>query len=685
MFSRVSDREISKSEARVPFLGVRCDTDISYLVGTDRRISPAAKSFAEARRDGGAAMQAMETVGQIGPIEVPTPAHAVRLRRPVCLTATYVVACTALLVSVSLLPFGSGATAPVANARGDRERAGPVVERRERASSTHDAREGNRPSAPPDGRDSEPAAGETRTLSDAYRRSTDEGEASGEASGEADAREISEPPLEDRCVFHVYRHLSKTGGTTVRFVFDRQTVFGDFEYPLEYGFDEKKWDDVLVRWRKKADAFLSRARATRSDADSADSAPPPRTLIEIRGNWPSNWAAEAFPGRILSDVEALRAAYGPGAETSGDTDDATRPSCSVTTSLMLRDPLKQYESFWRYYIEKKQQSGDATNDVRTGGVWPNVEGAAFWGDSFAEWASRVPSMQIREALGDKCVTQMRQPGFDAELKELKELERTADRPSASNGANGSSAPSTPGKETRRDSSVVWVRTGNHSFDSTTCDVEVTETDFARFEALARRVDVVGVTERFDAFLLRLGEVVGLRRLEYVKSNAAPKRKEEKSGETSGTESSGTSSSNEALARRVVAEVASWDFKAHALAERAQTSEIARNAVGGEAGFARRLAAFEEKTVVAANGATFVGGAPARSPYVWVKSGDVEASGGTLKPVTPSSFTDESGGGQAVAYFVFDPVTLVRRDDAERAGAACVKGCTFDAPPRLRAR
>ena len=75
-----------------------------------------------------AAMQAMETVGPIGPIEVPTPAHAVRLRRPVCLTATYVVACTALLVSVSLLPFGSGATAPVANARGDRERAGPVVE-----------------------------------------------------------------------------------------------------------------------------------------------------------------------------------------------------------------------------------------------------------------------------------------------------------------------------------------------------------------------------------------------------------------------------------------------------------------------------------------------------------------------------------------------------------------------------
>ena len=51
----------------------------------------------------------------------------------------------------------------------------------------------------------------------------------------------------------------------------------------------------------------------------------------------------------------------------------------------------------------------------------------------------------------------------------------------------------------------------------------------------------------------------------------------------------------------------------------------------------------------------------------------------MKPVVPKSFTDETGGGQAVAYIVFDPVTLVHRDDAEKSGAACVKGCTFDAP------
>ena len=577
-----------------------------------------------------AAMQAMETVGPIGPIEVPTPAHAVRLRRPVCLTATYVVACTALLVSVSLLPFGSGATAPVANARGDRERAGPVVERARHASED--------PSF-----DSEPRlAGETRTLSDEKRRSDDEdlgSDALDVVRSAADASSSSSSTNADdsdpSCVFHVYRHLSKTGGTTVRFVFDRQTVFGDFEYPLEYGFDEGKWDALLTRWRTKADAYFTNDGAHAS---------PPRTLVEIRGNWPSNWPAEAFATRILSDVERLRAEYGAGRSSfSGSqieknvssgyskTQTKTNRSCSVTTSLMLRDPARQYESFWRYYIEKRQQKKQT--DVTK--KWPDVDGAPFWGNSFAEWASRVPSMQIREVLGDKCVAQMRQPPFDATLD-------------ANNGSG-------------------WTRTGNHSFDKDACPYEVTERDFARFESLLERIDVVGVTERFDAFLLRLGETIGLRRLEYVKSNV--KASVRRSVSVSETERE----------RSVVADIARWDAKAHALARQRLDADVARDAEGGASGFARRLAAFEARTVVTSDGKTFVGGVPPRSPYVWVKSEDVKASGGALSPVVPSSFTDETGGGQAVAYIVFDPVTLTARDDAERVGAACVKGCTFDAP------
>ena len=588
-----------------------------------------------------AAMQAMETVGPIGPIEVPTPAHAVRLRRPVCLTATYVVACTALLVSVSLLPFGSGATAPVANARGDRERAGPVVERARRASED--------PSF-----DSEPRlAGETRTLSDEKRRSEiseDLGSPNafdGVRSAADDSSSSSSTNADDSdpsCVFHVYRHLSKTGGTTVRFVFDRQTVFGDFEYPLEYGFDEGKWDALLTRWRAKADAFFA------NDGDAS----PPRTLVEIRGNWPSNWPAEVFATRILSDVERLRAEYGeyggsnPAEKNVSNVSKTFQGnrSCSVTTSLMLRDPAEQYESFWRYYIEKRQQKAAAAGTDTAQKKWPDVDGAPFWGDSFAEWASRVPSMQIREVLGDKCVAQMRQPPFDAEL--------------ATNGS--------------------WVRTGDHSFDRETCPYEVNEHDFARFESLLERVDVVGVTERFDAFLLRLGETVGLKRLEYVKSNVKASSASSRRPNASETEAQTEKNKTETeRTRRVVADVARWDAKAHALARQRLDADVARDAAGGAAGFERRLAAFEARTVVMSDGKTFVGGVPPRSPYVWVKSGDVKASGGALSPVVPSSFTDETGGGQAVAYIVFDPVTLTARDDAERVGAACVKGCTFDAP------
>ena len=315
----------------------------------------------------------------------------------------------------------------------------------------------------------------------------------------------------------------------------------------------------------------------------------------------------------------------------------------MTTSLMLRDPAEQYESFWRYYIEKRQQKAAAAGTDTKQKKWPDVDGAPFWGDSFAEWASRVPSMQIREVLGDKCVAQMRQPPFDAEL--------------ATNG-------------------TTWVRTGDHSFDRETCPYEVNEHDFARFESLLERVDVVGVTERFDAFLLRLGETVGLRRLEYVKSNVKASSRRPNSSEPSELEKNKTETER---TRRVVADIARWDARAHALARQRLDADISRDAAGGAAGFERRLAAFEARTVVTSDGKTFVGGVPPRSPYVWVKSGDVKDSGGALSPVVPSSFTDETGGGQAVAYIVFDPVTLTARDDAERVGAACVKGCTFDAP------
>jgi len=165
----------------------------------------------------------------------------------------------------------------------------------------------------------------------------------------------------------------------------------------------------------------------------------------------------------------------------------------------------------------------------------------------------------------------------------------------------------------------------------------------------------------------------LRRLEYVKSNV-------RKAPSNAAHPNDASSQQPSSIETVIRNIARWDLKAHALARQRLDADVARDTSrGGAAGFEKRLAAFEARTVVTSDGKTFVGGVPPRSPYVWVKSGDVKASGGALSPVVPSSFTDETGGGQAVAYIVFDPVTLTSRDDAERVGAACVKGCTFDAP------
>ena len=34
------------------------------------------------------------------------------------------------------------------------------------------------------------------------------------------------------CAMHVFRHISKTGGATMRFLFDRQTVLGSGNIPF---------------------------------------------------------------------------------------------------------------------------------------------------------------------------------------------------------------------------------------------------------------------------------------------------------------------------------------------------------------------------------------------------------------------------------------------------------------------
>jgi hypothetical protein len=574
------------------------------------------------------AMRAMEGGDTIGTgCEVPTPAHSVRLRRPVTWTVTYVVVCTAALMFVALMPFGRSE----ANGNGTGVVQAQVLtsnHRTPRGSSGYDAEVKDTESfAFIDGGDDDTLGTkdeeeEAPTMREKTKDALDEDAL--DASNEATS--ASKP----KCVFHLYRHVSKTGGTTMRFVFDRQTVFGDFEFPLPYGFDEKRWNGLLARWREAAKQWRSGNRKA-----------PPKTLVELRGNWPSNWGAENFE-KVLGDLDELRQEFGGG---EGDDDDVGANSqnggdtiesktCSVSTSLLFREPKKQYQSFWRYYIEKKQADDLKTQEVNK--KWPDIDGTAFWGKGFKEWAKNVPSMQIRELLGNKCTSQMRQPGYDAAWN--SDLQQ-------------------------------YIQTGLHTFDTKNCPYTIDETDYGRFLALLKRISVVGVTEKFDAFLLAVAEKVGLARLEYVKSNVRSVSETAKETATGGATSSETSEEE-----GVLEQVASFDIKAHGVVSQMQDDNEA-NAEGGRTEFQKRVKEYTDKTSVSKAGVTFVGGFPAPSPFVWVKSSDLKGSSDDL--ITPQSWTDTSGGGQAIAYIVMDEVSLVSRAKASAKGVGCVKGCTFD--------
>lgn len=398
----------------------------------------------------------------------------------------------------------------------------------------------------------------------------------------------SDAPLPE-CGFHLYRHLSKTGGTTLRFVFDKQTAMGEWEYPLTYGFKEAEWEGLLGRWRAAAGAWSAGERAEGG----------PRTLVEVRGNWPSNWPAENFE-RVMRDVADLRQHFEP-------------LGCVVSTSLLLRRPFQQYLSFYNYYIKKHQTAAPGNDANRR---WPDVLGEAAWGRDLGEWASNVRDMQVREVLGNKCTSAMRQPGYDVEWR---------------------------GGEP--------VRLGQHAFPA---ECAVREEDYARFERTIREFDVVGTTEQFDSFLLLLAHKTGLQHLQYVRSNE-------------GKHDRGRDSVPESTMAAIDAATA-YDSRAYELVEE-RHAELVR-AMGG-AGFEAKVRAFQAATTIR-GGKKFVGGLPATSPFKWVDKKAAEAAGAA--PVVPGCFTEPTGGGQAIAYIIFDPVVLVKRD----ASLSCVKGCNMDA-------
>lgn len=389
------------------------------------------------------------------------------------------------------------------------------------------------------------------------------------------------------CAFHLYRHLSKTGGTTLRFIFDKQTAMGEWEYPLIYGFKEDAWEELLTRWKDAVGQWKSGEREG------------PRTLVEVRGNWPSNWPAENF-ARVMQDVTGLREHFEP-------------LGCTVSTSILIRKPFPQYLSFFNYYI-RKHQTAPAGNDVNR--RWPDVMGTEAWGKDAGEWATNVHDMQVREVLGDKCTSTMRQAGYEIEWK------------------GGEPA-----------------RVGPHQFPE---ECAVTEEDYARFQRMIQEFDVVGTTEQFDSFLLLLAAKTGLQNLQYVRSNT-------------GSHDRNRDALPESVSSAIDA-ATEYDRRAYELVEERHAELV--KAVGG-AGFEAKVHAFQAATT-SRGGKKFIGGLPAQSPFKWVDKKIAEAAG--IEAAVPGSFTEPTGGGQAVAYIYFDPVTLVKQDTAP----SCVKGCNLDA-------
>ena len=192
------------------------------------------------------------------------------------------------------------------------------------------------------------------------------------------------PSAASQCHMHAFRHVSKVGGTTVRFIFDRQTVIGEWEFPLPYGASEKSWRRFRDAWVDAARAYVN---GTRESA--------PRALVEIRGMYPEGWLAANFESDILVDMVALRL------EFAG--------KCALTTSYLVRNPVDMYASYYAYYVAGPQAEEKAKAHGNGEGA---DSGLNTWGRSIDDWAPTKEDMQTRELLYEpSCVHQLRTAPF----------------------------------------------------------------------------------------------------------------------------------------------------------------------------------------------------------------------------------------------------------------------------------
>ena len=116
----------------------------------------------------------------------------------------------------------------------------------------------------------------------------------------------------------------------------------------------------------------------------------------------------------------------------------------------------------------------------------------------------------------------------------------------------------------------------------------------------------------------------------------------------------------------VEQATTFDKRAYELAKRLQREQVEKLYGSWATLDEKFVKPFQSKTE-----GEFVGGKPPKSLYKWVKTS--EAMAVDAAPVVPDCWTDDTGGGQATAYIVFEPVAMVDKD----VNLHCVKGCNFD--------
>lgn len=166
------------------------------------------------------------------------------------------------------------------------------------------------------------------------------------------------PASNDSCFVLIDRHNHKTGGTTMREIFQTNEQYGDCVY-WGYGQDEPHWS----RFLRNATEVLRPGKR-----------PPGRVHLCLEAHFPVfRFMSDRVP-RIARLREAVK---GPG-------------GCKVVLTTRVREPLSFYLSYFKWDIAGRQQRGETAQYGKSFLEWspPNLQTNALQNAFSTEFASR---------------------------------------------------------------------------------------------------------------------------------------------------------------------------------------------------------------------------------------------------------------------------------------------------------